>query len=122
MIMKNEILDEIEREIILPSFALKSYEQFWKSIIIYIGVLTILFLLVSLEINIPNTLALLISLIVGMIGFIFNFFGILNFQKSVQNKEYFTWKLLVGGFGNLLFFLSWIWMLFIRDNYVSGCF
>jgi amino acid transporter len=124
--MKNEILDEIEKEIESPKFALKSYDQFWKSIIVYAGMLILFllfFIIMNLRINISFSLMLFIILLIGMFGFVFNFFGLANFFRSRTNKEYLSWKLYFGSFGNIILFLCWIWVLFFLNPFTSdGCF
>ncbi|MFK8008938.1 MAG: hypothetical protein AB8H03_21430 [Saprospiraceae bacterium] len=112
--MENNILDEMEKEIEPPKFALKSYDQFWYSIIFY-TILPIIFELLQrtnlLDFNVVSSswggMFFLASLFFGMIGFVLNCFGIRNSYKSKKKNEIFTWKIIVGGFGNLLLFLLW---------------
>lgn len=111
--MEDEILDEVEKEIELPKFALKSYDQFLTSVLIYLGIVVLIIFLEEIRINISLNVVLFSSLAIGMIALIINFFGILNYLKSRKDEEPFIWKLLVGGIGNLLLFLSWVFILFI---------
>ncbi len=111
--MENNILDEIEKEIELPKFALKSYDQFLTSVLLYLSIVVLVIFLNEKELNQSFNFALFFSFAVGTIAFIFNFFGILNYLKSRKNKEGFIWKLLVGGVGKLLLFLFWIFILIL---------
>lgn len=112
--MENNILDEIEKEKEIPKFALKSYDQFWYSIICYTIVPIIYESLTRsnlVSIDFLSSWAGLIfplSLILGAVGLVFNFLGTFYTIKSINEKEIFTWKIIVGGLGNavLIFFLA----------------
>ena len=123
--MENEILDEIENEIKLPKFALKSFDQFWYSIIYYTIVPIIFELLKRINlfdfkiISDMGGLFFLATILFGMIGFGVNFFGMRNALKSRRQNENFTWKILIGGFGNLLLFVLWIILTYYYiDNFI----
>jgi len=118
----NKILDEIEKEIEPPKFALKCYDQFLTSVLLYLSIIVLILFIEEIKINIPINLALLFFFVIGTIGFIFNFFGMLNYLKSRKKEEQFIWKLLVGGIGNLLLFLSWIWILFLYQMFNRSAF
>ena len=122
--MNSEILDEIEKENKHPYFGLKSYWAFWRSIIFYSFPFLIVVLL-SNSINIPSTEFVQncifgIMTVTVIIGFYFNLFGIVSYLKSKKSKETVTKKVLVGGIGNLLIFLTWIWVLFLSNIFNDG--
>lgn len=116
--MNKEILDEIEKEILPPKFALKSFDQFWYSIICY-TIVPIIFELLK-RANILNEslisswgiLFFYCSFFLGTVGFVINFFGMFNAIKSRRRQEVFTWKILLGSFGNMLLVLMSIWFIF----------
>ena len=116
--MENNILDEIVKEKEIPKFAIKSYNQFWYSIICY-TIVPIIFELLK-RFNILNIdllsswgrLFFYCSFFLGVVGFVFNFFGILNVLKSRRRRETFTWKILIGIIGNVLLILMSIWIIF----------
>ncbi len=117
--MKNNILDEMEKEIEPPKFALKSFDQFWYSIICYMIVPILFEILKRFNLFDFNTILsslggflFLATLFFGMIGFGFNFFGMRNALKSRRQSEHFNWKVLVGGFGNLFLFILWIVLMY----------
>lgn len=111
--MENNILDEIEKKIEPPKFALKSYDQFLTSVLLYLGIIVFIIFVNEMEINISFNFALLFSFVIGTIASVYNFFGIFNCLKSRKNMEIFIWKLLLGGFGNLILFLAWVFILFL---------
>ncbi|MFK7774725.1 MAG: hypothetical protein AB8F94_21480 [Saprospiraceae bacterium] len=117
--MEENILDETEKKIEPPKFALKSFDQFWYSIICYTIVPIIFeilkrFDLFDFKVILSNRGGsfFLATLFLGMIGFVINFFGMRNAIKSRRESETSTWKILVGGFGNLFLFLLWIILMY----------
>ncbi len=122
--MKNEILDEIEKEPTPPKHALESYDQFLNSIRSYAAIflISLAFVLLGKGRVHPN-FYFAVFIIFGVLGFSFNLRGMSSYLTSRKNQETFTWKLLVGGIGNLLLFLASIWVLFLSRIFDSyGCF
>lgn len=114
--MENNILDKFEKEIEPPKFALKSYDQFWYSIKSYVAIFPISLAFVLLgkgRVHLDFYFAVFI--IFGVLGLTFNLRGISNYLLSRKNQETFTWKLLVGGIGNLLVLLALFWVLFLSN-------
>ncbi len=112
--MANEILDEIEKEIPIPKLALKAYDQFWYSIIVYTGIFIAIYIIDYFGFKrIPFEVFYIAAVLIGTIGFIFNFLGMMNGYKSRREKEPYTWKILVGSFGNMGLFLLWILFLLV---------
>ena len=127
--MRNdEILDEIEQEVELSKFALKSFDQFWYSIIFY-TILPIIFGFIK-RFNLLNyndfstrfgKIFFLGSLLFGIIGFVFNYLGMQNALKSIRHNESFSWKLFIGGLGNLVLFFLWVTMVtFYLLKFIGG--
>lgn len=112
--MENNILDEIIKEKEIPKFAIKSHDYFWYSSICYTIVPIIFESLIRsnlVEIDFLSSWGALFfscSLIFGIVGLVYNFYGILYSIKSINEKEIFIWKIIVGGLGNaiLFFFLA----------------
>lgn len=117
--MKNDILYENEKEITIPKLALKSYSQFWYSILIYIGIFIALLTFVKLEINsVSKEVFSFAGLFLGLIGFVFNFSGMRNSYKSKRIKEPFTSKVLVGRFGNMGLVLLWVFFIILYGYFI----
>ena len=109
--MENNILDEIKKEIEPPRFALKCYDQFLTSVLLYLSIVVFIILANEMIIDVSFNFALFFIFAIGMIAFVFNFYGILNYLKSRKKEEHFIWKLPIGGVGNLLLFLFWVFIL-----------
>jgi heme/copper-type cytochrome/quinol oxidase subunit 4 len=118
--MKNEILDEIEKEPTPPKYAIKSYDEFLNSIRSYAAIflISLAFLLLGKG-RVHPDFYLAVYIIFGVLGFSFNLLGISSYLSNRKNQETFTWKLLVGGIGNLLLFLASIWILFLSRIFDS---
>ena len=116
--MKNEILDEIEKEPTPPKYALKSYDEFCNSIKSYaaIFIISLAFVLFGKG-RVHPDFYFAVFIIFGVLGFSFNLRGISSYLSSRKNQETFTWKLLIGGIGNLLLLLILIWVLFLSNMF-----
>lgn len=122
--MNSDILDEIEKEYKPPYFGLKSYRSFWKATFFYVlpYFVTYIFLNVFNVLNSDSYTDhfLFFYFMAFMLGFYFNLFGIISYLKSRKNRETVTRKMLIGGIGNLLIFLTLIWKLFLSNIFNDG--
>ncbi len=114
--MENNILDEIEKDPIPPKFALKSYDYFLNSVRSYVAIFLISLAFVLLgKGSVHLNFYFAVFLIFGVLGFSFNLRGISSYLMSRKNQEVYTWKLVVGGVGNLLLLLTLIWVVFLSN-------